>query len=154
MKLLQANVFQWILGAINALLSIFLAIEAYFSLQWQIVHDGPILFYMGWLIRNFGYVPFRDFFDMNMPGAHWISALLGTVFGFTDPGYRHADLFILAITLCLIFLWLRSYGSLPAWSGAVVIGLVYLQYGSGMSLQREFLILPFLLASLLIFPAA
>jgi len=152
MKLQTAKASSWVLGAINSLLSLFLIAEAYLSLQWRIVHDGPILFYMGWLIRKFDYIPFRDFFDMNMPGAHWISALLGTVFGFYDPGYRRADLFILAITLVLIFLWLRSFGFLPAWSAAVVFGLVYLQYGPGMSLQREFLILPFLLAALIIFP--
>jgi len=152
MKLQTAKASSRVLGAINSLLSLFLIAEAYLSLQWRIVHDGPILFYMGWLIRKFGYIPFRDFFDMNMPGAHWISALLGAVFGFSDPGYRRADLFILAITLLLIFLWLRSFGYLPAWSAAVVFGLVYLQYGPGMSLQREFLILPLLLAMLIIFP--
>ena len=34
----------------------------------------------------------------------------------------------------------------------MIFGIVYLQYGPGMSLQREFLIFPFLLASLLVFP--
>jgi hypothetical protein len=152
MKLQSMKVSIWIPGVINFLLSIFLMAEAYLSLQWQIIHDGPILFYMGWLIRKFGFIPYRDFFDMNMPGAHWISALLGTVFGFSNPGYRRADLFILAVTLALVFLWLRSFGILPAWSGAVIFGLAYLQYGPGMSLQREFLILPFLLAALILFP--
>lgn len=145
---------QRLAGGINIFLSLLLIIQAWFSLQWKIVHDSPILFYMGWLSSKFDYIPFRDFFDMNMPGAHWICGILGFVFGFNDPGYRRADIFVLFITLLLIFIWLKSFGIIPAWSAAVVFGLTYLQSGSGMSLQREFLLLPFLLAAFIIFPVA
>jgi hypothetical protein len=143
---------QRLAGGINILLSLLLIIESWFSLQWKIVHDSPILFYMGWLSTKLNFIPFRDFFDMNMPGAHWICGILGVVFGFNDPGYRRADILVLFVTLLLIFIWLKSFGILPAWTAAVVFGLTYLQYGPGMSLQREFLLLPFLLAAFIFIP--
>jgi hypothetical protein len=152
MKLISSKPVEWIFITVNSFLTIFFVAESYLSLQWRMLHDSPILFYMGWLIRKFGDIPYRDFFDMNMPGAHWINSLLGTLFGFSDTGFRRADLTVLATTLILIFIWLRSFGKLQAWFASVVFGLEYLKYGPGVSLQREFLILPFLLTGLLLFP--
>ncbi len=134
---------------VNILLSLFLLAEAYYSLRWRMVHDGPILFYMGFLIENFNAVPFRDFFDMNMPGAHLLNALVGAIFGFTDSGFQKANILFLFATLVLIFLWLRSFGLISAWTATNLFGVVFLQYGPAMSMQREFLSLPFLLLALI-----
>lgn len=89
---------------------------------------------------------------MNMPGAHWFNALIGTVFGFSDRGFQRANLLILLITMVLIFMWLRSFSNLTAITGSLLVGVFFFQYGPAMSLQREFITLPFLLASLIIFP--
>lgn len=134
---------------INSILSLFLMGEAYLSLQWRMVHDSPILYYMGFLVKNLKAVPYRDFFDMNMPGAHWLNAIVGSIFGFTDHGLQKANVLILIFTLCLIFLWLRSFGTTTAWTAANIFGILFLQYGPAMSMQREFLTLPFLLLSLI-----
>ncbi len=143
---------RWIPIIINTFLSLFFIIEAYFSLQWRMVHDSPILFYMGYLISQYGAMPFRDFFDMNMPGAHWFNALSGSILGFNDLGFQLANLLVLLITLALIFWWLHSFGIMTAWSGVVLFGIFFLQYGPAMSMQREFITLPFILAALLCFP--
>lgn len=121
------------------------------SLQWRMVHDSPILYYMGFLIDNFHAVPYRDFFDMNMPGAHWLNALIGSIFGFTDSGFQKANILILVTTLALAFIWLRSFGLNPAWASANIFGLSFLQYGPAMSMQREFLTIPFMLLALVFY---
>lgn len=135
-------------------LTVLFAVEAKFSLDWRMVHDSPILYYMGYLVSQFGAVPYRDFFDMNMPGAHWFNALVGTIFGFTDFGFQRANLLILLVTMGLMFYWLKSFGFWPGLAGSILFGVFFFQYGPVMSMQREFITLPFILAALIIFPYA
>ena len=40
------------------------------SLTWQYSADLPLLLYTGFLMDHFSYIPYRDFFDMNMMGSH------------------------------------------------------------------------------------
>lgn len=133
-------------------LAVLFVAEAYLSLDWRMVHDSPILYYMGYLVSHFGAVPYRDFFDMNMPGAHWLNALIGSLFGFNDAGFQRANLSILLITMGLIFYWLRSFGFWPGMAGSILFGVSFYQYGPTMSMQREFIILPFILMAMIIFP--
>jgi hypothetical protein len=154
MNLIHRPISYYLIVLLNALLTLLFAAEAILSLQWRMVHDSPILYYMGFLVARFGAVPYRDFFDMNMPGAHWVNALIGSIFGFNDGGFQLANLLILLTILFLIFLWLRSFGTLAAWSACVLFGVFFFQYGPAMSMQREFLTLPFLLLALISFPLA
>jgi hypothetical protein len=39
------------------------------SLGWPLIHDAPLFHYMGWLVGQ-GRVPYRDIFDMNLPGIY------------------------------------------------------------------------------------
>jgi len=133
-------------------LTLLFLVEAYFSLSWRMVHDSPLLYYMGYLVSQFGAVPYRDFFDMNMPGAHWINALLGSIFGFSDAGFQRANLIILLGTMGLIFLWLRTFSIWSGLTGSILFGVFFFQYGPVMSMQREFLILPFVLLAMIAFP--
>jgi hypothetical protein len=45
------------------------------SLGWPLIHDASLFHYIGWLVGQ-GLVPYRDIFDMNLPGiylVHWRS---------------------------------------------------------------------------------
>ena len=44
---------------------------AWQSRGWPLIHDAPIMHYIAWLIAE-GAVPYRDAFDMNLPGAYLI----------------------------------------------------------------------------------
>ena len=144
----------YLLILVNFLLTFLLFIEIYISLHWRMVHDSPILYYMGYLVAHFGAIPYRDFFDMNMPGAHWINALAGSIFGFTDRGFQIANVMILISLLILIYVWLRSFSKISAWAGSIIFGLFFLHYGPAMSMQREFLTLPLLLVALIAYPSS
>lgn len=123
------------------LLSVLLFAVAITSFRWRMVHDGPIMMYTAFLIDRFGYVPYRDFFDMNMPGTHLLYYLVGQCFGYGDLGFRCADLCVLGVLLILTWRFLARFGWLAAWFGAVMFGLLYLREGPMISLQREFLLL-------------
>jgi hypothetical protein len=120
-----------------------LLLAAMVSLRWRYVHDSPLMIYAGYLI-NSGAVPYRDFFDMNMPGTYAVMLLMGRVFGWDDLGFRYFDLLCIATLSTLTFLWMRGRGRFPALTAAIAFPLWYLAAGPGMSLQREFIaLLPF-----------
>jgi hypothetical protein len=111
------------------------------SLRWRIEHDSPLLLYMSFLIDRFGYVPYRDFFDMNMLGAFWMNLLVGRLAGYQDLGYRIVDLAMLAVILVCTWLWMRSFNRLAAWASAVLFTFLYTMWGPLVALQREYLLL-------------
>jgi len=144
---------QWFTALLIALLlvplTLLLLLAAAHSLQWRYVTDAPIMLYMGYLMDVHGYVPYRDFFDMNMPGTYLTYAGIGRYFGYDDLPVRHADLMWLALLLATTALMMRIFGLRALWLAAVLFGLRYLKYRGAMSLQREYLaLLPVALALL------
>ncbi|QYK50416.1 MAG: hypothetical protein KF701_08445 [Anaerolineales bacterium] len=130
------------------LLTIYVIVLAGSSLQWRMLHDSPIVMYISLMIDKFGYVPYRDLLDVNLPGTYLIYALVGRASGYTDLGFRIADLLYLAAIAALTWVWMRDFGKKVAWAGALFGVMLYLSYGQVMSFQREFLILLPLLGAL------
>jgi hypothetical protein len=110
------------------------------SLKWRYEHDSSLMIYAGFLVAN-GKVPYRDFFDMNMPGTYFAMVLVGRAFGWSDAGIRVFDLLCLATIAVSTFLWMRRFGKLPAFVAAIVFPLWYLYKGPELSIQREYLAL-------------
>jgi len=98
------------------------------------------MIYAGWMVVH-GAIPYRDFFDMNMPGTYFIMAAMGRIFGWSDFGFRVFDLLCLASISISTLLWMRQFGNLPALAASVAFPLWYLACGPGMSVQREYLAL-------------
>jgi hypothetical protein len=120
------------------------------SLRWRMEHDTPILFYLAYLIDHFHYVPYRDVFDMNTPASYGVYVLIGHWLGYSDLGFRLADMGILIAILATTWLWMRRISSTAAWCSVFVFGLLYLEPGVGDCLQRDYLlILPISLAILI-----
>src|SRR5438477_11800905 len=65
-------------------LSMLVPVMAAYSLSWRMQHDAPLMMYFGWLQDAHGFVPYRDIFDMNMPGAHIAYMLIGKLLGYSD----------------------------------------------------------------------
>ncbi|MBX3004671.1 MAG: glycosyltransferase family 39 protein [Anaerolineales bacterium] len=130
------------------LLSLYVLLVASFSLQWRMLHDAPILMYLALLIDKFGYVPYRDFLDVNLPGSYLIYGLVGHLSGYSDLGFRIADLLYLTAISALTWLWMRIFGRMVAWASVILGAMLYFSYGQAISFQREFLILLPLLAAL------
>lgn len=111
------------------------------SLKWAHLHDAPVMLYCGMLIERFGLTPYRDFFDMNLPGAHLFFAALGRLFGYSDAAFRLVDLALLSSLLALTWGWMRRFDRRAAWAGAALFGLAYLGGGETISMQRDYLVL-------------
>ena len=126
-----------VLLGISALILLAVAVE---SLRWRYLHDAPLMIYAGFLIDQ-GAVPYRDFFDMNMPGTYFVMWTMGRLFGWTDLASRIFDLSLLAILSLATFGWMRPFGRWSAAFAAIAFPLQYLAMGDQVSLQREFIAL-------------
>ena len=58
-----------------------LVLNAFGSLGWRIEHDAPLMHYVAFLLDKYDRVPYRDIFDMNMPGTYACHYLIGKLFG-------------------------------------------------------------------------
>lgn len=130
-----------------ALLAALLIAQAAFSLQWPIAHDEAPLLYEAFLMQN-GQVPYKDFFDFQMPGSYLAYYTLGILSSFGPFRLRLLDLILLAAILTITFLAMRRFGKASAFAASILFGLKYLQGGPALSLQREYLILIFISLSI------
>lgn len=129
---------DWGLTAASASL---LAIAYHCSLSWRIQHDGAIMMYMAFIMDRFGSLPYRDFFDMNMPGSYLAYYSIGKTFGYQDLGLRIADgCLLLVICFATAGMWWRLAPRAGVLA-ATLVGLRYLGFRESMSLQREYLAL-------------
>jgi hypothetical protein len=116
------------------------------SLGWPLIHDAPLMHYVAWIVSRGG-VPYRDVFDMNMPGVyliHWAVLALG---GPGDRPWRLFDLGWLAATCALLFAYCRPMaGGVAAGAAAVLFALYHLSGGAWRAGQRDFLLCLFLIA--------
>ncbi|MFN3492156.1 MAG: hypothetical protein ACK40V_08050, partial [Anaerolineales bacterium] len=134
---------------IISLLAIFLIVQAIFSLQWPLAHDEAPLFYEAFLMQN-GKIPYKDFFDFQMPGSYIIYYLLGTFSAFGPFRIRILDIIILASILLITYLALKKINKTSAILAGILFALSYLGGGPALSLQREYLILIFLSSAIFI----
>jgi hypothetical protein len=116
------------------------------SLGWPLVHDAPLMHYVAWLIAQGG-VPYRDAFDMNLPGPYLIHWAVLALAGPGDLAWRLFDLAWLSATGALVFAYCRPVGDGWAAAGAVTLfGVYHLSGGAWRLGQRDFLLGLFLLA--------
>ncbi len=125
------------------LLSSFLVLEASFSLNWPITHDEAPLLYEAFLMKAEGRMPYRDLYDFQMPGAYAIFFGIGGLSNYNPLLIRIIDLLLLAALISTTFILLRNLGSPAAIAAPALFGLKYLEGGPSMALQREYLLLIF-----------
>jgi len=118
---------------------------AWRSLAWPLIHDAPLMHYVAWVIMQGG-VPYRDIFDMNLPGVYLVHAAVIGLLGGGDLAWRLFDLGWLAATGALLWAYARPLGAGPATAGALLWALYHLSGGAWRAGQRDFLLCLFLLA--------
>jgi hypothetical protein len=116
------------------------------SLGWPLIHDAPLMHYVAWVIAHGG-APYRDVFDMNVPGVyalHW--AVLMTLGG-GDFAWRLLDLAWLGATGIALFGYGRGLGGREAGLAvALLFALFHVAGGAWRVGQRDFLLCLFLVA--------
>jgi hypothetical protein len=133
------------LRLISAASALLLAYLAWASRGWPLIHDAPLMHYIAWLIGQ-GAVPYRDAFDMNLPGVYLLHMAALRMGGADDLSWRLFDLGWLAVTCAVLIAYGRRVGQ--GWgpvAGALLFALYHLSGGAWHAGQRDFLLCLFLL---------
>jgi len=131
----------WIKRSLCALTTVAALVAALASLSWRMVHDTPIVLYLSNMVVNQGAVPYRDFFDMNLPGSYLVYGLLIKVLGVSDFAVHFSNmLFLIVIGLLLVFACPKSL-RLCALFGVALASLRCYQVQFAFTLQRELIAL-------------
>ncbi len=80
------------------------------SLARPMFEDQAVMSYLGYLVDRVGLVPYRDFFDMNTPGAYVANVVVGRLADYTEAGARLVDLGWLAVLLAVTVALMRPFG--------------------------------------------
>ena len=137
-----------ILSSLSAVFAILLFIETYGSMDWKIPQDTAILLYTGYLMNEFHYVPYRDFFEQNMAGTYLLHAALMHITKGKDILLRITDILLLSAVMANTFLILMKVNRGFAFFVSIFSGFGYYYYAMDISLQREFFVLALLSAAL------
>lgn len=140
-------------GVIFVPLVSMLLLQAVQSLHWGMQHDFHGLIYMSYVINHFHYVPYRDFFDIIMPGALPFYSLVGVALGYEDVYFRIADLICLIATLGVTVGFMGVFGWRVALLGTMAFGSIYMStqaYNFGF-VRENLILLPLSIAVLLTF---
>jgi len=127
---------KWI--AIVAL-AVLLLVETWLTLEWRMVQDSPLLHYVAFVIDKHGFVPYRDIFETSMPGTFLFHLFLVKLFGYSDLAFRLVDISLLLLSMTLAWNVARKIDALVASAAVLTFALMYLGYGSSMSMQRDFI---------------
>jgi hypothetical protein len=96
------------------------------SRGWPLVHDAPLMHYIAARILE-GAVPYRDLFDMNLPGVYMAHTLLLATLGPGDLAFRAFDLGILAVVATGLWAAVRVSGP---WGGLAAAALFALAWSA------------------------
>jgi hypothetical protein len=115
------------------------------SRGFPLIHDAPLMHYIAWLIDHGG-VPYRDAFDMNLPGVYLLHLAVLRVGGAGDLAWRLFDLGWLAATCAVLAGYCRRIGE--GWgpgAAALLFAVYHLSGGAWHAGQRDYLLCLFLL---------
>jgi len=133
-----------------ASLTMLFVAELGLSLRWRLETDSAFLHYVAYLITEHNFVPYRDIFEVNMPGTYLFHMAIGKLFGYSDLAFRLVDVAWLTAALTVTWLVMKPFGRIVATASCLLFALIYLGAGPPISLQRDaIVILPFSLAILL-----
>jgi hypothetical protein len=118
------------------------------SRGWPLIHDAPIMHYIAWRISE-GAAPYRDLFDMNVPGAYLFHLAIVRWLGTGDVAWRGADLAVTALTSVTVAALAAPWGRSAAVGGGLFFAAYHLAGGAWNAGQRDFLLCPLLLGGAL-----
>jgi hypothetical protein len=107
--------------------------------HWPMVGDAAQMHYTVFLIRH-GWIPYRDFLDVNMPGAYLVTAIAMHLPGPEDLSWRFFDLTLVAATGIGYLMIARPYSRFAALFATVLLLLVHGQDGVQQAGQRDLVI--------------
>jgi len=114
------------------------------SLKWPLALDTPPFHYIGWRILS-GDMPYRDIFDINMPGTYLIHTFVVGALGSSDLAWRFFDLSWLLLTALAAALLASSSGRWAAVITGLLVSILHISGGPDTVGERDFIICLFLI---------
>ena len=96
------------------------------SFHWPMVWDQATIRYVNFLMEH-GWAPYRQIYDINLPGVYLIDGWQMHLFGGGDLAFRLYDFFLLGCLLAAMFAIALPYD----WLSAVVAGTVFILFHAG-----------------------
>lgn len=115
--------------------------------EWVLYHDMMLMHYVAQQLLE-GAAPYRDIFDMNLPGTYLLHMAAIELFGEGDTGWNRFVLLWLALTAAMAFRFCWQGGRiLPALLAPAALTCFALAQGNEGFGQRDFFMLLFLFSS-------
>jgi hypothetical protein len=119
-----------------SVLVVLIGVYAILSRHWPLVGDAQVIHYVSFLMDH-GFAPYRQIFDMNMPGAYLSEHVALSIFGSSDFGWRVYDLLLGIITALGMMTIARPYDWLAGFAAAVIFALTHAADGPYDAGQRD-----------------
>lgn len=137
----------WYRVCVYAILAALAASTVYTALRTlgaPMYRDTPIMHYVAWEILG-GKAPYKDVFDMNMPGTYLIHMFIIRVFGPGMVAWHFFNIVWASLTSLLIILYCAPYGRWAAAAASLLFVCYYFGNNPPHIGQRDFLMCPFLM---------
>jgi hypothetical protein len=131
-----SSVWLWLLGAVLIVCSVVFVVM---TRHWPMVGDAALIRYIVFLIQH-GWAPYRDFLDINMPGAYLATAFGMHLAGSADVSWRIFDLGLIALAGVGYFFIAWPYSRFAALFATGMLLLVHGQDGVQQAGQRDLVI--------------
>ena len=132
----RISAWLWFFGA---MLIVYSAVFVVMTWHWPVVGDAALLRYAVFLIQH-GWAPYRDFVDINMPGAYLATAFGMHLAGSENVSWRIFDFGLIALAGVGYFVIARPYSRFAALFATVLLLLVHGQDGVQQAGQRDLMI--------------
>ena len=104
--------------------------------HWPMVGDAALLRYAVFLMGH-GWTPYRDFVDINLPGAYWATTFGMNLAGSVDASWRIFDVGLIGLTGLGYYVIARPYSRFAALFATAMLLLVHGQDGVQQAGQRD-----------------
>jgi hypothetical protein len=131
-----SSAWLWLFGAVLIACS---AVFVVMTRHWPMVGDAALIRYVVFLIQH-GWAPYRDFGDINMPGAYLATAFGMHLAGSADVSWRIFDFGLIALAGVGYFVIARPYSRFAALFATVLLLVVHGQDGVQQAGQRDLMI--------------
>src|SRR3954451_21372735 len=132
----RSSVWMWLFGVVLIACS---AIFIVMTRRWPMVGDAALIRYSVFLIQH-GWAPYRDFVDINMPGAYWATNLGMHLAPSSDVSWRIFDFGLVALAGMGYFFIARPYSRFAALFATAMLLLIHGQDGVQQAGQRDLVI--------------
>ena len=134
----SSSLVRYYTNSIIILLGGYFIAQIVVSMDDKMTHDIPLLTYVAYLINELHLIPYKEIFETSMPGTILFHVICTKLFGYGDVAFRIYDIVFLLIFLFATYRLMLRMGRKVSVIATLLVGISYMQWGSKMWLQKDF----------------